>query len=121
MILPEKYSDFADVFDKVKADVLPSHSRYNLAIKTEDNKVPLFGLVYDHFKLELDILHEYIRDMYAKGFIIPSKSLFEAPVFFTKKKDGRLRLYIDFWDLNAITKKNKYLLSLVRTFLDMFG
>ena len=55
VMLPEKYSDFADVFDKAKANVLPGHSRHNLAIKTEDNKISPFGLVYDYSKLKLDV------------------------------------------------------------------
>ena len=121
VVLPKKYFDFADVFDKAKANVLPAHSRHDLAIETEDDKVPLFEPVYDHFKLELDVLHEYIRDMCAKGFIIPFKSSFGAPIFFTKKKDGRLRLCVDFWGLNVITKKNKHLLPLMQTLLDMLG
>ena len=121
VVLPEKYSDFADVFDKAKADVLLSHSRHDLAIKIENNKVPLFGPVYDHFKLELDVLREYIRDMCAKSFIVPFKSPFGAPILFTKKKDGGLRLCIDFQGLNTITKKNKHLLLLVQTFLDMLS
>ena len=121
VIQPEKYSDFADVFDKTKANVLPGHSRHDLAIQTEDNKIPPFGPVYNHSKLELDILREYIRDMCAKGFIVLSKSLFGALVLFTKKKDGGLRLCVDFWGLNAITKKNKHPLPLVRTLLDMLS
>ena len=96
VILPKKYSDFADVFNMFKANVLPAHSRHDLAIKMEDNTVLLFGPVYDYFKLELDVLREYIRDMCAKSFIVPSKSPSEASVLFTKKKNGGLRLCVDF-------------------------
>ena len=96
VILPKKYSDFADVFNMSKTNVLPAHSRHDLAIKTEDNTVFLFGPVYDHFKLELDVLREYIRDMCAKSFIVPSKSPFGAPILFNKKKNGGLRLCVDF-------------------------
>jgi hypothetical protein len=32
---------------------------------------------------------------------------------FVLKKDGSLRLYIDYRGLNAITKKNRYLLPLI--------
>lgn len=96
VILPKKYSDFVDVFDKTKTNILSGHSRHDLAIEIEDNKVPPFGLVYDHSKLKLDILRKYIRDMYAKGFIVPFKSPFRAPVLFTKKKNRGLRLSVDF-------------------------
>ena len=113
MVLLEKYSDFADVFDKTKANIFLDHSRHNLAIEAESNKVPLFGLVYNHSKLELDVLHEYIRDICTKGFIVLFESPFRVLVLFTKKKNRRLRLCVDFQGLNAITKKNKYLLPLV--------
>ena len=121
VVLLEKYSDFMDIFNKAKTNVFSGHSKHDLAIKTEDNKILLFGPVYDHSKLELDILHEYIRDMYAKSFIVSSKSFFRVPIFFTKKKDEGLRLCINFWGLNAIIKKNKHPLPLVQTFLDMFS
>ena len=38
IVLPKKYSDFSDVFDKVCADKLPRHSKHDLAIKMEESK-----------------------------------------------------------------------------------
>jgi hypothetical protein len=43
-----------------------------------------------------------------KGYIRPSVSPWGAPVLFVKKKDGTLRLCIDFRQLNKVTVKNKY-------------
>ena len=121
LVLPAQYADYADVFNKQRADVLPEHSQHDLAIETEDNKIPPFGPTYDHSRLELDVLREYINDMLAKRFICPSKSPSGAPVLFTKKSDGGLRMCVDFRGLNAITKKNKHPLPLVRTLLDLFA
>ena len=42
------------------------------------------------------------------GFIRPSSSLWGAPALFAKKKDGSLRLCIDYRKLNRVTVKNKY-------------
>ncbi|CAA0832654.1 Uncharacterized mitochondrial protein AtMg00860, partial [Striga hermonthica] len=42
------------------------------------------------------------------GFIRPSVSPWGAPVLFVKKKDGSMRMCIDYWDLNRLTVKNKY-------------
>ena len=96
LVLPAQYADYADVFDKQRADVLPEHSQHNLAIETEDNKMLHFGPMYDHSRLELNVLREYINDMLAKGFICPSKSPSRAPVLFTKKSNGGLRMCVDF-------------------------
>src|SRR6266498_2800338 len=45
--------------------------------------------------------------------IHPSKSPMAAPVFFVKKKDGKLHLVQDYHALNAMTMKNKYPLPLI--------
>lgn len=47
IILPEKYVDFANVFNKANADKLPPYNMHDLAIKTEKGKILLFGSVYD--------------------------------------------------------------------------
>jgi len=41
-----------------------------------------------------------------------------VPVLFVKKKDGSLRLYVDFCELNRITKKDRYPLPLISDLLD---
>ena len=41
-----------------------------------------------------------------------------APVLFVKKKDGTLRLCIDYRELNKVTIKNKYPLPRIDDFLD---
>ena len=96
VVFPAQYANFADVFDKRGADVLPAHTHHDLAIETEDNKVLSFGPTYNHSRLKLEVLREYINEMLAKGFIVPSKSLSGAPVLFTKKNDGGLRMCVDF-------------------------
>lgn len=65
------------------------------------------------------MLREYINNILEKKFIIPSKSLSEASVLFTKKSDGGLYFCIDFCSLNAIMKKNKDLLPLISPLLDL--
>ena len=45
-----------------------------------------------------------------KGFIRPSSSPWGAPVIFVDKKDGTQRMCVDYWSLNEVTIKNKYML-----------
>lgn len=67
---------------------------------------------------ELSSLREFIKENSQKGFIQPSTSPARAPVLFVKKKDGSLRLCVDYHGLNAITVKNRYLLPLIQEALD---
>jgi hypothetical protein len=67
---------------------------------------------------ESKALREYIDENLAKGFIRHSKSSAGAPVLFVKKKDGSLRLCVDYRGLNRITAKNKYPLPLISALLD---
>ena len=68
--------------------------------------------------LELRELKVQLQDFLDKGFIRPSTSPWGAPVLFIKKKDGSLRLCIDYRQLNKVTTKNKYPLSRIDDLFD---
>jgi len=53
-----------------------------------------------------------------KGFIRPSASPWGASVLFVKKKDGSMRLCIDYRELNKITIKNRYPLPRIDELFD---
>src|SRR5207237_5545748 len=57
---------------------------------------------------ELAALKEQIRELLDKGYIKPSASPWGSPVLFVKKKDGSMRMCIDYRSLNTVTIKNKY-------------
>jgi hypothetical protein len=63
--------------------------------------------------IELLILRKTLDDLLKKGYIRPSTSEATAPVLFIKKPGGGLRFYYDYWILNAITKHDRYPLSLI--------
>lgn len=71
--------------------------------------------------LELEELQRRFKDLLNVGYIRPSKALFGAPVLFQKKKDGSLRLCIDYRALKKITIKNKYLIPLIVELFNQLG
>ena len=56
--------------------------------------------------------------MVDKGFVHPSVSPWGAPILFVRKKDGSLRLCIDYRKLNQVTVKNKYPLPQIDDLFD---
>jgi len=69
-------------------------------------------------KFEQETLKEFIDKNLTNGFIHLTLSPHGAPVLFVKKKDGSLRLCVDFRGLNKITKKDRYPLLLISNLLD---
>ena len=51
---------------------------------------------------ELEELKKQIRELQAQGFIRPSSSPWGAPVLFVEKKDGTLRMCVDYRSLNEV-------------------
>ena len=62
---------------------------------------------------ELEEVKHYLIENLNKGFIEPSQAPFTVPILFVYKADSYLRLYIDFQNLNQITRKDQYLLLLI--------
>ena len=69
----------------------------------------------------LGTLKTYIETNIANGFIWSLKSPADASIFFVRKPDGSLRLYVDYQDLNNLTINNRYLLSLNGESLDQLS
>ena len=53
-------------------------------------------------------IKEQLKYCLGKGFIRPSVSPWGAPVLFVRKKDGSLRIFIEYRQLNKVTIKKKY-------------
>ena len=117
--LPLEYHDLLDVFSKVDSEKLPQHRPYDISINLVEGAKPKWGPLYNLSDHEMGVLKTYIDESsLAQGFIQPSKSPCGSPVLFVKKKDGSLRLCIDYRALNAITVKDRYPLPLIDTLLD---
>ncbi|GBG80599.1 hypothetical protein CBR_g31059 [Chara braunii] len=76
------------------------------------------GAVYRMSPRELEELRKQLDELLEKGWIRPSSFPFGAPVLFVPKKEGKLRMCIDYRGLNAITVKNVEPLPRIDDLLD---
>ena len=68
--IPDKYSDFTDVFSEKKSLVLPERTKFNeYAINLEDSKQSPYGPIYSLGLVELETLKTYIETHLKTGFI----------------------------------------------------
>ena len=102
--------EFLDVFPDYLPG-LPPNRELEFGIVVLSGSTPFSIPPYRMAPMEL-------KDLVDKGFIKPSISLWGAPVLFVKKKDGTLRLCIDYRQLNRVTIKNKYSLSRIDDLFD---
>jgi hypothetical protein len=116
--LPKEYIEYADVFSEEGAAKLPESTRVKHAIIIEEGKNIPYGPIYALSANELRVLREYIESSLAKGWIQKSESPAGAPILFAQKKDGTLRLCVDYRGLNKVTIKNRYPLPLINETLD---
>jgi hypothetical protein len=113
----EKYKDFADVFDKMKANELSKHDSQDHEINTK-NKMSSFESIYNLFVIELEIFKDYLDEFLIKEFIVSSFSSTKILILFAKKSEDDLRLCVNYKKLNAITIKNRYSISLMNQLLN---
>ena len=114
--LPNKLKEYKDVFSTEKAGRLPSHEGRNHAI--EMTAEPPFEPLYNLLNTELAELRLYLNNALAKRWIQHSTSPSGAPILFVPKKDGGLRLCVDYRRLSKVTVKNRHPLPLISKTLD---
>jgi len=119
--LPKKLLPFKDVFSEIYVNELPPHRPYDCEIKLMPNTVLFYGPIYPLTEKESTTLKEYIDEMLAKGFIRKSKSPAGTPVFFVLKKNGELRMVVDYRHLNDITIRDSYPLLLINDMLEQLA
>ena len=110
--------EFADVFPETLPNQLPPPRKIDHAIELTPGAEPPSRPTYRLSYVETDELKKQLADLSAKGFIKPSTSPFGAPVLFVHKKEGTLRLCVDYRALNKITIKNRYPLPRIEELMD---
>ena len=76
---------------------------------------------FEKYYKEIKALEKYIKENLKKGFIRKSKSPADASIFFVLKKNGELRLVVDYRPLNEITIRDSYPLPLIQDMLEHLG
>ena len=109
--------EFPDVFPDDIAGLPPEREvefTIDLIPRTEPISIPSYRMA----PAELRDLKAQLEELLSKGFIRPSISPWGAPVLFAKKKDGSLRLCIDYRQLNKVTIRNQYPLPRIDELFD---
>ena len=109
--------DFFDVFPKELIS-LPLERDVEFKIDLLSGTTPISKTPYRMAPVELKELNMQLQDLLEREFIRESDSPWRTPVLFVKKKNGSLRLCIDYRGLNDITIKNKYLLPHIDELFD---
>ncbi|GJR76093.1 putative reverse transcriptase domain-containing protein [Tanacetum coccineum] len=109
--------NFPDVFpDELPG--LPPEREVEFMIELIPGAQPISKAPYRMTPVELKELKDQLQELLERGFIRLSVSPWGAPVLFVKKKDGSMRLCIDYRELNRITVRNKYPLPQIDDLFD---
>ncbi|GJP83194.1 hypothetical protein CLOP_g13382, partial [Closterium sp. NIES-67] len=97
-----------DIFPDDLPAGLPPERDHDHTIELEPSAQPTIRTQWRLTEPELDELRHQLDYLVEKGFVRPSTSPFAAPILFTPKKDGGLRMCIDYRALNRVTIKSRY-------------
>ena len=107
---------YSDVFEDLPPG-LPPHRDEPFRIDLQDHS-PISSRGYRLTPKEREQVESQIRDYLAKGWIRPSKSGYGSAVLFVQKKDGSLRMCVDYRALNKATVKDRYPLPRIDDLID---
>jgi hypothetical protein len=118
-ISPKDIPIVSEYLDVIPSDItsLPPEREIEFSIDLVPGAEPVSVAPYRMSPLELKELKSQLKELTHKHFIRPSVSP-GALVLLFKKKDGSMRLCIDYRQLNKVTIKNKYPLPRIDDLLD---
>ncbi len=94
-------------------DQLFSHRFYDHKIELIDKRTSSRSRLYHMSDYKLQKMKNYLIKHLNKDFISSSSALYASLILFIEKKDDSLRFCVDYRKLNALTKRNRYPLSLI--------
>jgi hypothetical protein len=96
----------------------PPDRGFEHIIELEEGAKPVITTPYRHPKKYKDEIEKAIKELLDMGHIRPSSSPFASSVVLVKKKDGTMRMCIDYRALNKKTIKNRYPIPRIDELLD---
>ena len=109
--------EFPNVFPKELLGI-PDEREVDLSIEVVQGTTPISRAPYCMVPTKLKELKTQLQELLDKGFVRPSVSPWGAPILFVKKKNGTLRMCIDYRQINKVTVKNKYPLLRIEDLFD---
>ncbi|GJR75498.1 putative reverse transcriptase domain-containing protein [Tanacetum coccineum] len=109
--------NFPEVFPE-ELPGLPPPRQGEFQIDLVPGAAPVGRAPYRLAPSKMKELSVQLQELLEKGFIRPSSSQWGAPMLFVKKKDGSLRMCIDYCELNKLTVKNRYPLPRIDDLFD---
>ncbi|KAJ9553825.1 hypothetical protein OSB04_017870 [Centaurea solstitialis] len=113
----EVVRDYPEVFPEDLVS-LPPDREIEFWIDLVPGATPIAKAPYRLAPSELKEMLAQLQELLDKEFIRPSTSPWGAPVLFVRKKDGTMRMCIDYRELNKVTVKNKYPLPRIDDLFD---
>ncbi len=117
-ILSFRYFKFLDVFFKKNVDILSLHWVHDHVIHLKENAQFSIFALYNMSRDEILELHHYLNENLSKDFIQVNHFQMIISVLFIKKLKEELCFCVNYQDLNTITIKNRYSLSLISEMLN---
>ena len=112
--------EYPDVFPDDLPGMPPDRD-IEFVIELQPGTAPISKRAYRMPPKELAELKTQLQELLDKGFIRLSSSPWGCHALFVKKKDGSLRLCVDYRPLNAVTIKNKYPLPRIDVLFDQLS
>ena len=112
--LSKYFKHLSKVFNFQKAIKISSHRFYDHKIKLlNDNNALFRNRMYFLFKFKFMKLQKYLKNFLKKNFIVFNQIAYVSSILFAIKFNDQLRLCVNYWRFNHITKRNRYFMSLI--------
>ena len=98
--VPQYYKQYQNLFLASTAEKLGPRGLFDHAIVLKPGAEPPWGPINLMSAYQLDTLDKYSKEMLKQGKITHSQSPAGAPILFVPKPDRKLRLCVDYQNLN---------------------